>query len=233
MTDIELLFQRLDEYVYYPETMMKVRGEVSRTAFFPGGKGTYDNSSNLANKPIMLLGQDFDCETNYKKALIEVQDDIRKNPTWRNILQILYDVNVAPDICFFTNVILGIRKGSNGTGKSPAFEDRKFIDQCRDFFFYQLEIQKPESIFVLGKCVAEFLAATSNDLKDWAHIENFKSVDDNGRQVKHNIQFSNGITSNLVLLTHPSFRPSNVGRRKYQGLQGHDAELKMIRDILV
>ena len=113
----------------------------------------------------MILGQDFDCETNYKKSLGPGSESITKDPTWRNLVAFLDELNAFPNICFFTNAILSVRKGNKGTGKSPAFKDKDFIKQCQEFFLYQLEIQKPLTIFALGKYVGEFLSSTSEDLE--------------------------------------------------------------------
>jgi hypothetical protein len=44
-----------------------------------------------------------------------------------------------------------------------------------------------------------------------------------------NIRLSDGATAVLVGLTHPSYYPVNVGRRRYGNLTGREAELAMIR----
>lgn len=238
MTDIKNLFSHLD-ILTYPSTMIKVKGEITGLAFFPGGKGTFDNGESLSKKTIMILGQDFDCETNYCLSLRNGQEDINKNPTWRNLRKFLGDINKTPDDCFFTNAIMGIRNGSISTGKSPAFKDKKFIQECQRFFLYQIEIQKPKAIFVLGKYVAEFLAfkseefaLTSMDLSGWEKIKSFATIDEQGNQIKKDIIFKNGIKTNLVILTHPSYRHANIHRRSYNNLFGHEAEIKMAQEIL-
>jgi hypothetical protein len=81
-------------------------------------------------------------------------------------------------------------------------------------------------IFVLGKEVAKFLSATSNNLACWKSFKDFKTIDGNGNQIIDAI-FKNGVKSKLVLLTHPSFRTSNVHRRTYLNYEGHEAEVKM------
>lgn len=226
MTDIQKLFNKIKTYSY-PETMISINGEISGQAFFPGGKGTFLNDDDLSNKDIMILGQDFDGERNYNISLQRGKEDIEKNPTWKNMLMFLESLSISPNNCFFTNAILGIRKGASGTGVSPAFKDKKFLKDCQDFFQYQLEIQKPKVIFVLGKQVAEFLSGTSEDLKCWARFKNFNSIDSAGNQII-TATFQKGITSKLVLLTHPSFRPSNIHRRKYLNYVGNEAEMKMV-----
>jgi uracil-DNA glycosylase len=126
---------------------------------------------------------------------------------------------------------MGVRKGDIGTGKSPAFKDKLFVKQCQELFLYQLEIQRPEIILVLGKHVAEFLAPTAEQLNGWQRIRNFSEVDSAGSQVKSNVVFTNGIVASLALLTHPSFRPLNVHRRSFQGETNSTAEIKMIQAI--
>jgi len=238
MTDIENLFSRLST-LSYPHTMKEIKGNIKGRAFFPAGKGTFDNGDSLSNTSIMVLGQDFDSEKNYKISLEKGQEDINKNPTWRNLCLFLTAIGKSPEDCFFTNAIMGIRKSDVSTGKSPAFKDQKFIQDCQKFFLYQIEIQKPKVIFVLGKYVAEFLAfstegfaLTSMNLSSWKNIKNFATLDEKGNQIKKDIIFNNGIKSSLVILTHPSFRPSNIHRRSFNDYAGHEAEINMVQEIL-
>ena len=230
MKSIQTLFDKV-EHLKYPETMKCVKGEIKRIAFFPGGKGTFDMTKDLSGKNIMILGQDFDCEKNYNKSLENGTEDIQKNPTWRNLIAFLKNVNIEPTDCFFTNAIMGIRKGNIGTGKSPAFKDKTYLEECRNFFLSQLELQKPKAIFVLGKYVAEFLSPMSDDLSNWKTIKNFVSIDSQNLAVVKNVNFKNNVKTNLVLLTHPSFRPSNIERRSYKNLSGNEAEMLMINEI--
>ena len=231
MAEIKVLLDNLD-LLTYPDTMVKVKGEIPGLAFFPGGKGTFDNKFSLTNKNIMVLGQDFDSEKNYETSLQNGCEDIARNPTWRNLIAFLNEIQVSGNNCFFTNAIMGVRKGSNSTGKSPAFKDKVFIKECERFFLRQIEIQKPKVIFALGKYVAEFLSSTSDELTDWSKLKNFAEIDGNNMQIKRNINFKNGIKSNVVILTHPSFRPSNIHRRSYGVYSGHEAEIMMARAVL-
>jgi uracil-DNA glycosylase len=122
-------------------------------------------------------------------------------------------------------------KTGKGTGKSPAFKEKAFIKDCQDFFLKQLEAQKPKIILVLGKHVAEFIAPLSEELKFWGKIKNFEHVDSQNQQVI-NTTFTNDLNTTTVLLTHPSFRFANVGRRKFNSLEGNIAELEMIKTAL-
>ncbi len=131
---------------------------------------------------------------------------------------------------FFTNAILGIRrKGNKSTGKSPAFKDSTFIKYCQRFLLKQIELQKPQIIIVLGKYVAEFLAPLNDKLKIWNKIENYEKLDNNKEQVIKDVRFTDAVTTNLVLIVHPSYRKVNVKWRKFLNFKGEPAEIEMIR----
>jgi uracil-DNA glycosylase len=231
MTDIEKLFAYIDT-ISYPDSIKKVAGGIQGIAFFPGGKGTFDNSDILSNKSIMILGQDFDCEKNYQVSFNNRQEDTNKNPTWRNLQNLLKSIDKSPNDCFFTNAIMGVRNGEISTGKSPGFKDKKFLQDCQNLFLYQIKIQKPKAIFVLGKYTAEFLAPTSDQLSDWEKISNFVTLDKKNIQIKKDVIFNNGVKSNLIILTHPSFQHLNVHRRSFNNFIGIEAEIKMAQEII-
>jgi len=228
--EIQILFDEIAKYNTYPDSMLRICGEIKGVAFFPGGKGTIDCSDDLSDKKIMILGQDFDCEKNYKTSLDKGTEDIKKNPTWRNILKLLEESGIKGNQCFFTNAIMGIRKGNIGTGKSPAFRNKGFIEYCQRFFIKQIDVQKPRLIIVLGLATAEFLSSINEKLAPWGGIKNFQEVDENDLQVIQNVHFIDGLSTNLVLIVHPSFRNSNVHRRRFgKDFEGNEAEIEMIK----
>ncbi|WP_170170185.1 uracil-DNA glycosylase family protein [Hymenobacter perfusus] len=221
--------------------MKPVAGEVKGRAFFPGGKGTFDDSSIISDKPIMVVGQDFDVEANFSKAEAAGQENIKQNPTWRNLLALLEEVRISPQSCFFTNAIMGVRvdlsPGSQNkqknTGDSPAFKHPDFIIECQDFFLKQLEMQRPRLILVLGKMPAKFLATMVEDLRPWKQLQTITEIDNAGQQLMCDATFSNDVKTTLVLLTHPSFRHLNIQKRRYKNnLTGAEAELEMLKDAL-
>lgn len=235
MNEIEELFKKSLK-LNYPETMKCVEGEVKRTSFFPGGNGTIKNCKFPYNG-IMIIGQDWGNEKGFEEAKKQKDGEELKNPTWKYLLTFLYELNIKRDECFYTNAIMGVRKGDKKpTGKSPAFKDSMFIKECQNFFLYQIEIQKPRAIFVLGLRVAEFLSETSDELKDWKNIKNFKSIDKlpDGSigSFKKNIKFKNEIESNLVLLLHPSYRLRNMAFRECLPYNAKDKEIELTKKIL-
>ena len=158
MTEIDLLYTQLRK-LSYPDSMQKIGGELTRgRAFFPGGKGTLDNSDTISNKRIMILGQDQDNEVNFKKSVARGGENVETGKTWQNLRLFLKSVGIDENDCFFTNAIMGVRKNGKNTGKSPAFTDKGYIAQCRKFLIYQIETQKPKLIIVLGLRVAEILS---------------------------------------------------------------------------
>lgn len=212
----------------YPPTMAPIQG-IPGVAFFPGGRGLWkDKDTDISGKKYMVLGQDFDTLTTFEKAKAEGSEDVLKNATWRNLLTFLEQCGIAPEQCFFTNAIMGARLAGSNSGRSPAFKDKAFIEACRAFFLLQLEAQKPDVVLVLGKEPARFLSPLSSDLGFWKTDQSFAKIDAAEEQVKKDVTFENGVTAHLVLLTHPSFRPVNVHRRRYGEAEGHKAEVAMV-----
>lgn len=228
MTEIQILFKETDRINSYPSEMIRVSGEIQCPSFFPGGKGLIDpEDSIVSDKNVMVLGQDFDTLKNYEYLVEHSREDIRTNATWRNLLDFLKEVNIKPDDCFFSNAIMGVRNSDNSTGKSPAFRYPGFIHDCKKLFLFQLELQKPKLILVLGIQVARFLHELSLDLIDWGKVKTIKEVDELGKQVIA-ATFLNGISSKIVLLTHPSYRNVNVLKRTFHNHNGNQAEKEMV-----
>ncbi len=224
MNDVDKLLENLD-LLSYPDTMTKVRQRVSGVAFFPVGNGSIPSEPSISGKKYMILGQDFDTVDNYEKVLEQGEESLSGNPTWSNLLKLLEEAAILKEDCFFTNAIPALRSTGLSYGKSPAFKDPEFIEACRKFFLLQIKMQQPKAVFVLGKEVAKFL---SFEIAEWKIIASFNAVDSANLQVLPKT-LSNGIKSTFVLLTHPSFRGSNVHRRTYEVANGHEAEVKMIQ----
>ena len=129
---------------------------------------------------------------------------------------------------------MGLREGSANTGRFPGSKDSEFTDRCRDFFIRQLQAQRPCLVLALGGYVPPFLAPLSPELSDWAKWRSFPWLDKKHRAIVPAASFPQANhTCALVALTHPSFRPSNVWRRRYGRLWGHAAEVAMVRQALV
>ncbi|MCX6278631.1 MAG: hypothetical protein NT004_11095 [Bacteroidetes bacterium] len=227
-TESEHLFEEIKKYDFYPESMTRIAGEINNVAFFPGGRGTFDNSEYISDKPIMIVGQDFDSFKNFERSRNAGGENIDKNPTWKNIRELLKNCEINPSDCFFTNAILGARNQIRNTGKSPAFSDEKFLAYCKDFFLEVLEIQKPKLILVLGMQVARFFS-TFESLSSWAEIKTFNQADERHLSVQKQVILSPNFETTLVLLVHPSFRKLTVKYRRFRHYIAEDAEIEMIK----
>jgi uracil-DNA glycosylase len=233
MTDIQKLFKKLrNDKIEYPDGMFPIYGGVHRPAFFPGGKGTSDNSESLLGKDIMILGQDFGDYDGFIKSTQNEHEDFMKNATWRNIKLLFDDVGLSLDKGFYTNAIMGVRIGNQGVGKSPAFLNEPFIKYCREFFKFQVELNNPKLVIVCGKLVAQFLSGINKKLMVWEKISGFKVLDENGYQIIRNVQVTANVSTNFVLIVHPCMRIRNVKIRGYNGLHGNPAEVAMIKNAL-
>jgi uracil-DNA glycosylase len=185
----------------------------------------------------MAIGQDFDSEASYQVTLNLMRqgpcDPRTRNPaTWGRLLQFLARCGIAPEACFFTNFFMGVREGNEAVGVFPGAADTAFEERCRQFVRVQLETQQPRLVLTLGMQVPSRLAPLAQQLSRWQDVESSASLDAVG-PVVHNVDFP-GVrsTCSVVALVHPSFRPSNVGRRRYGGFQGDDAEVEMVREAL-
>jgi hypothetical protein len=191
----------------------------------------------LPGGKVMKIGQDFDSEANYHSILNLMRqgpcDPRTRNPaTWGRLLQFLGKCGIAPEACFFTNFFMGLRQGDQGVGVFPGAADRGFEERCRGFMGVQLNTQQPRLVLTLGMQVPSRLAPLAQQLSQWQGVESSTRLDAAG-PVAHNVEFpAVRSTCSVVALVHPSFRPSNVGRRRYGRFQGDEAEVAMVREAL-
>jgi hypothetical protein len=242
---VELLFQSIQDVEPFPEGVVALPARFSGTGFFPGGAGLWGAEANKALPPmpvegIMVLGHDFHSETEFAKTLVhgaeietsERASNYRRIPTWTALLALLTEVGVPPQRCFFTNVYMGLRRGSGSTGRFPGAKDRDFVVRCQSFFEKQIAAQRPRVILTLGVWVPVFLAPVANELHDWRGAPSYADLDRLG-PVRHGVKLAgSSIPCSVVALTHPSLRGPNVHRRRFKGLSGHSAEVAMIREAL-
>ncbi len=202
-------------------------------SFFPVGTGLLDlDDQSISDKEVMVLGQDWGC----KHWVDQDEHDPawKKQSTWRNIFYLLEASEIEPNNCFYTNALMGVRTGMVGTGPSPAWKNPGFVKACTGIFRETLRIQKPKLILALGAMVARFLASADkgHQLEAWSKNFSFKNIDEAGKAFFKNVHFVDEIRPNVVLVVHPSFRNSNVARRRYGEIEGHEAEVAMVREAL-
>ena len=225
-----LLFNRMNIVEPYPESVAPVNCmATTNTAFFPGGKGLWLAGDSNQFPDILVLGQDFSTEEWYIEMLKGKVTDL-DSPTWRNMIRLFNQTGIDLHRCFFSNVFMGLRRTKSMTGEFPGFKDKLFVRRNIDFLSYQIDTIKPKTIITLGKYAAEMLTSLSqNNLRCWKDWQALKAVDVG---FICNVKFHDHIC-NCVALEHPSMRYSNVKRRKYQGLSGNEAEVRMLGDAIV
>jgi hypothetical protein len=232
----ETLWRNHHEVAPYPNGVIAIPEMIRGTAFFPGGRGVWQWHSGASVAPlpvggIMVLGHDFHSEHAYRESLVRGYEP-RSQPTWRQLLQLLDQAKIHPLHCFFTNVYMGLRRGSATTGPFPGSSDPAFVGRCLKFLRVQLEVFRPAIILTLGSHVPPLLARMTTELDEWQSAVRLQDVDARG-PCRRAVTFATDhgpVQSAVVALTHPSHRRLNVARRKYLGFHGEAAELQMIAD---
>jgi uracil-DNA glycosylase len=234
---VEALFASMSDVAPYPPGVVALPARLPGVGFFPGGAGLWDVGVGVPLPPmpcggVMVLGRDFHSEAAFEHSL-RVGTEVAHNPTWRNLLIVLKDAGIEPGACFFTNAYMGLRRGAKATGPFPGEKDSAFVQRCSAFFRLQLRAQAPRLILALGKHVPAFLARLSPDLHAWQAAKTFRDLDAAG-PVAQRVSFPGVAIApcSVVALIHPSYRPRNVGLRRYKGLEGGEAELEMLREAL-
>ena len=215
-TETHALRHAMQAVAPYPEGVLPVPEAIAGTAFFPGGHGLYleDGPTSFPTGKVMVLGHDFHSEEQYEESRARGMEDLNA-PTWRNLLNLLKEVHLAPTDCFFTNFFMGLREGTATTGVFPGKKDKDFVKRCQAFFLEQVAMQRPRTILVLGGQVPKLLAPLSPKLHTWGKAASLGSIDRAGAGLVSQVSFRPDLPpANLVALTHPSLRHANLRHRK-------------------
>jgi hypothetical protein len=196
----------------------------------------------------MVLGNDFGCEDNpdpKNLGFIQCLDrGFEDPPTW-GIKETLRKAHIPGERCFFTNSYLGLRtkadpaKPCESTGPSPGAQNTTFMQMCRAFFAFQMEIQRPRMIVCLGHEPRRFVAPVLLPAKHVWNRKNrsFPRLDVECEQIlRASIRLRGGevLASVLVVIAHPSFAFATYSKplsmRTFEGHSGEAAELYLLRE---
>ncbi len=222
----------------YPKGVVEVPQQIQGTSFFPGGIGLWVPESRvfplLPVGGVMVLGHDFHNVAGYEWSKKNEQENLR-SPTWRHLLDFLNAAGIPLETCFFTNVYMGLRSGKKTTGTFAGSRSPHFVERCRTFFLHQVEVQQPSLILALGAHVPRFLAPLAQLLSGWNGLDGFSARDAAGLSLINGVRFGSAAGKPCVVasLVHPSFRPRNIGLRRWKHYVGEEAELAMVRHALV
>src|SRR6185437_8702015 len=174
---------------------------------------------------IMIVGHNFDSEAGFTRSYLRSGENM-KGPTWRNLLEFLQSVHIAPEQCFFTNVYVGLVAGNSAVGAFPGASDQTFVQWCQHFLLKQFQLMQPRLALSLGAHVPRFLAQLSPELhKAWSQVRQLRTADEQGSGVVHPVTIT-GVEKPIaaVALTHPAYRQLNARYRCYGNLEGELAE---------
>lgn len=234
------LFKRSKFVLPYPKDVVPVPMQIPGTSFFPGGHGLYleDLEGVEPSFPVggvMILGQDFHNVDGYLKSLARGKEALNV-ATWLNLLNTLDAAGIEKSDCFFTNFFMGLRNSASPVGPFKGAEDVDFLERCRLFLLYQLAVQKPKLVLVLGAEVPSHISPLASMLEPWAKDRTFKELDEENEAVVLNAKFHSidPFQCNLVSLVHPAQSRLNSKIRRWISNSGHSyegqaAEVAMIR----
>jgi len=234
---VKALWQRHSPPEGYPPGVVPVPTPIPGLAFFPGGYGLWGSAADrplppLPENGVMVLGHDFHSETGYAKSR-QLGGEPETMPTWRNMLDLLKEVGISPENCFFTNIYMGLRAGSATTGVFPGATNTEYVKHCKQFFIDQLRMQRPKLILTLGIHVPPIIGSLSPQLTTWSQGNGLRHLDEAGPvQTKVKFEGIDDYATTVVALIHPCLRHASLRHRSYLGEVKHAAEIRMIRDAI-
>lgn len=240
---IERLIEKLSS-LRYPVGIIEVRADINGPAFFPGGRGLlvrniaqpgYAVGKHVPVDGVLVLGHNFPNRKGYEAAKSrsgEValgSNGTVKNPTWRHLLDLMSEVSLRADRCFFTNAYMGVMDSKSACGSHEGFGDAYFQEDCRDIFLCTLALQRPQLIVSLGLPAVKFLASIAEDSEPWRKASSWLAIDE--QRFPKQVRFAKYDEPVFVVpLVHPSYRLRNVRLRKYGNYQGSEAERHMLTE---
>lgn len=233
MNLVDALLRFLDDIpadAYAASGMVRVGPEhrVSGHAFVPVGRGHAPDIA-FPRGGVMVLGQDFGNERDLKAAMV-AREETDVVPTWREIEKALRGAEIPLEACWRTNYVMGVRRGSESNcGRSPGLRRLDLRLACKEFFSRQVRAQAPCALIVLGTHVPTALAADfPQAFGGWAG-RSFMARDANDGAAIRGAHVD-GVTIPLaVSILHPSMRGPNLPKRRFNGREGADAELFLMR----
>ena len=227
-TDLQMLFDEINSFDYYPANVDPICGNRTGNIFFPGGTGLIKpGDSSISNKNIMIVSDQFNTTLDFNKFHGLKKQRVKITPAYLNLLEFMIKANIDAEKAFFTNTLLGIEIKTTGK-KSSTYINRYFVDYCKHVFRMELEIQKPKLVIVFGLKAAKFLSTFHPKLEAWSTIKSFKEVDEKKLSIMKNIPLVSGSTSTIALLVHPAVRQANIAGRKFGKFSGNKAEIEMM-----
>jgi hypothetical protein len=141
----------------YPDGTCPFPFQLAGQGFFPGGDGLWRDETELDRPSSGLLpvggavfvGNDFGTLSSFLKLRSR---GFENPPTWKHLKERIRGAELPPPAMFFTNGIPGLRSsdGARALDKRDWRQDAAFMDFCREFFVYQMEVLQPRLVVILG-----------------------------------------------------------------------------------
>jgi hypothetical protein len=140
----------------YPIGMCPFPFRLLGQGFFPGGDGLWRDDSKMAEgsdgllavNGLMFLGNDFGTIKSYERYRSIGFEDPTK--TWKRIKDRVLRADLPTSITFFTNAVMGLRKGGTALEKRDWDREPRFTSFCREFLTFQIETLRPLLVVVMG-----------------------------------------------------------------------------------
>jgi len=206
-TTQDLFAAMQQHFTTYPKETTFEFEQTLKQGFFPACTGTINGSFKLPKVDALIIGQDFGTFKDYKKRVEGKGENTDTQSTWRQLKPMLENLGIAPNQCFYSNYIMGLRDTEKGNvGISTSLADEGFIYLCKSFLDIQIKLLNPAKIIFLGK-VAYGL---SNGLNE-KQIKSLKFIEAIRKEIGLNPHIKNGEKEiQCVYMIHPSFRNLNM-----------------------
>ena len=191
---------------YHADHVIAPTERIAGTSFFPGGDGLWNPTLAFPERPVMIVGHNFDGLAAYRASVERGCEDL-SSPTWKQLQAWFDQLPLSLDQCFFTNALMGIKVGSaTGAIRAP----RPYRSQCRAFLLQQIEIVRPRLIVTLGSHVLAILRPLSSELQThWRSGNSLAALDRADAAIVRGASFGRARNVNVVALTHPSYWAPN------------------------
>lgn len=239
---VQILYAKVDGFSPYPPGVIRMCTHINRTGFFPGSPGLWNVTADTPwprwpLNGVMIVGHNYDCEASFCRSLHQPgSPEIESHwPAFRWLRRLLKDATIQLEDCFFTNFFVGLKAGADPTGLFPGGDDAGYVAHCRALLLDEIRLQQPTLLLTLGQAVLPFLAQLE-PLGIWSGSRSLRKLDELHTALLPSAQFADcPHPTTVVALTHPTFWPPNVARRRFISshnglLSGAEAEHELLRD---
>ncbi len=190
------------------------RSKDDLVSVFPGGNGLHRNAESFLNDYVLVLMHDFDVFDLYLDA---VEHGYKKQQLASSnaICSLLEEGGVDTRRCFFSNRFMGVRDAKDQYGPNPGRRHAPFVRLSDAILEATIATVNPRVVFLLGKHVPESLGMKGIWRNDYVAPS-----------------FVGGRNIIAASLTHTSMRHLNIGRVRFAGKTGHEAEVDIVRSAM-